>query len=984
MMIIFWQVLRRATEAARYATGRGLPAGLLALLMAGGAVPALAAEPTTEPLLRLETGMHTAAIKRIATDSAGRWAVTASDDKTARVWEVASGRQVAVLRPPQDAGDEGKLYAVAMSPDGNAVAVAGWTGWDWEKKVSIYLFDRASTRLLRRIQGLPEVIHYLAYSPDGRWLAAGLGGKNGIRLFDAASGAERGRDADYGDDSYRVHFSSDSRRLVSTSYDGQVRVHAVGEQGSLRLLKAAKLAGGSRPFAARFSPDGKRIALGFDDSRVVQVLDAQTLDELARPVTTGVGNGNLGRVAWSADGRSLLTGGAWRVDGKHPVRRWAVDDWSRYPDMPVAKNTVQDLVALPAAAGGGWLFAASDPSWGVLDASAQVLRHRDEATADFRGQRDQLQVSNDGRRVRFGYEVGGKEPRVFDLGARTLEADGTPASALPLQAARTEAPGLAITDWKNQTEPKLNGNALTLKPYERSRSLAIAPDGQRFVLGTEWNLRLFDATGKALWPQPVPAPGPVWAVNISADSRFVVAAYGDGTIRWHRLDNGREILAFFPHADRKRWVAWTPEGYFDASSGAEELIGYHLNRGADREGEFVNARQLWETFYQPGLIARRLDADGDRLLAAQVQRRGDVRQLLTAGSIPELVLESAAEAQTDGSYVLAVRVRNAGQGAGKLVVRVDGGAELAGRWSAPALTPGSVVQLPVDLANGLHKLTAELVDGRGVASRAVAAQVDVRRPASGGGATLHVLAVGVTNYRDADLKLQFAADDARAIATRLEQRGGLRFNGRVVTRALTDKDATRANIGRTLAEMAAKAQPEDTFVLFMAGHGTTLDEQYYFLPHEIDYVNDNSIRQQAVSQTQLRTWLSLLPVRSLLLLDTCRAGNAVQLASRGGEEKGAFSTLIRLSNRAVIVASSSNNMALEGYQGHGVFSWVVLDAIDHADYDENGSVDVSDIATHVRRLVPAITEERFKYRQVPMQDTPGDPFAIAMPLAKGK
>ena len=54
----------------------------------------IAAEPTTQPLPRLETGMHTATIERIATDAAGHWAVTASHDKTARVWEVASGRQL--------------------------------------------------------------------------------------------------------------------------------------------------------------------------------------------------------------------------------------------------------------------------------------------------------------------------------------------------------------------------------------------------------------------------------------------------------------------------------------------------------------------------------------------------------------------------------------------------------------------------------------------------------------------------------------------------------------------------------------------------------------------------------------------------------------------------------------------------------------------------------------------------------------------------
>jgi uncharacterized caspase-like protein len=193
-----------------------------------------------------------------------------------------------------------------------------------------------------------------------------------------------------------------------------------------------------------------------------------------------------------------------------------------------------------------------------------------------------------------------------------------------------------------------------------------------------------------------------------------------------------------------------------------------------------------------------------------------------------------------------------------------------------------------------------------------------------------------------------------------------------------------ARIGSTLAEMAAKARPEDTFVLFMAGHGTVVDEQYYFLPWELDNVDEATVRRQGLSQQQLRAWLSLLPAKSLLLVDTCRAGNAAQLAAGAAGEEGAVTTLSRLSQRSVIVASSSNNVALEGYKGHGVFSWVVLDALDRADYDDNGSVDVSDIATHARKWVPAITEEVFKFRQKPTQNTPGEPFALAVPLLKGK
>ena len=260
----------------------------LAWVLALSAGAALGANANQEPLARLETGMHTAVIMRVATDSAGRWAVTASQDRTARVWDVASGRPAGVLRPPQDDDNEGKLFAVAVSPDGQMVAVAGRTRLGSSSGNTIYLFERATTRLLSRIQGLPDPVLHLAWSPDGRWLAASMQGKGGLRVYDAASGAERGRDTSLADNAYSVHFSGDAKRLVSSSYDGQVRVHAVDEQGALRPIAAARPAGGARPYAARFSPDGLRIAVGFDDSPVVQVLDAQSLAEVARPSSSGV------------------------------------------------------------------------------------------------------------------------------------------------------------------------------------------------------------------------------------------------------------------------------------------------------------------------------------------------------------------------------------------------------------------------------------------------------------------------------------------------------------------------------------------------------------------------------------------------------------------------------------------------------------------------------------------------------------------------
>src|SRR6516225_3392865 len=109
---------------------RGMAGWALVFVAQLAGVAVALAQPTappTEPILRLNTIAHTAPIYAIATDRENRYAVTASYDKTARVWSLPDGRLLTVLRVPIDDGNVGQLRAVAVTPDGDTIALGGWT-----------------------------------------------------------------------------------------------------------------------------------------------------------------------------------------------------------------------------------------------------------------------------------------------------------------------------------------------------------------------------------------------------------------------------------------------------------------------------------------------------------------------------------------------------------------------------------------------------------------------------------------------------------------------------------------------------------------------------------------------------------------------------------------------------------------------------------------------------------------------------------------
>ena len=635
-----------------------------------------------EPVLRIEAGMHTAPIERISTDAAGRLALTVSEDKTARLWEVATGRLIRVLRVPIDEGEEGKLYCGALSPDGRLAAVGGRTD---PVSSAVYLFDTATGTQVRQFGDLGSAANDLAFSADGRYLAAVLAFGEGLHVWESTTGREARRELECGgQDSYAVDWSG-SERLVTACADGLLRLYTLksGRAGpQIKLVKKSAVRGGKEPLSARFSPDGRAIAVGFADSTAVAVVNGNDLSFRFAPDTPpGVTHGSLASVSWFDDGATLAAGESlWSSSaGRFTIWRWPQGGRGKPSATAVSKNSIVDLRPLP---GGRLLFAAFDPAWGLIteDGANQTLGS--SPIADYRNLGDAFGVSANAETLGFAFEEHGKSAAQLEVLQRTLLTD--PKTFESLHGPRVD--GLDISDWRDTGEPKLAGKPLPLEAHEISRSLAVAQDASFFILGSDLYLRCFNSKGEKLWQ--IDAPEPAWAVNLADQDRLALAAYSDGTIRWYGVEDGIELLAFFPHADRKRWVLWTPEGYYDCSAGGEDLIGWHFNRGNEHYADFFPASKFREQFYRPDVIQLVLATrDVIEALAQANAKTGRQKaqsapkidefidkvqppkiELTTGGALGEVTLPSGAK-----DFTVQYRVRRgSGQPVERVLVYVDG------------------------------------------------------------------------------------------------------------------------------------------------------------------------------------------------------------------------------------------------------------------------------------------------------------------------
>jgi len=839
--------------------------------------------PPRDPILQIEAGMHTASIGRIGADAGCSVVATGSEDKTVRLWRVADGKLLKVMHPPTGAGYDGRIYAVAMSPDGQWVAAGGFSRTPGHHFV--YVFQTATGAMVKSFGPFPQIVQHLAISPNGQFLAATLRGGQGLRVWrhaesDLTSWQMVAEDREYGGkDSTGAVFDREGA-LYTVGYDRKIRRYAPGFDKRVESLITV----GLEPHSVSAHPAGGLIAVGYDQGGRVDVYETSPLRPSFAAEVGPEGSGALNSVAWSGDGGQLFAAGSHVVEKSVVVKVWGDRGKGTARNIRGPRDAVMHL--FPCA--GGVAVAAADPAFGLVRSDGSRPLWHESVGPDMRGKlKGNFTVSDDGLRVRFGLQEGGQEPVLLEMPAGALTAsERNPDDLYP-----PDEKDLPISNWQSTENPRLNGNVLELAPHEHSRS--VAADRAGFVLGGDYYIRRYTNDGVRRWE--VQAPGAVWGVNVARQRNLVVAACGDGTLRWYRLQDGALLLSVFINRADRRWIAWTPSGYFTTSVGAEDLIGWTVNRTWSEAADFFAAAQFRQTFYRPDIVEEVLthakvftestisfDALDVVVIAANLAPT--ISELVLPRLPPVVRIVSPGErsvVQSNDITVTYVARSPSGMPIKKISLYVDGnpvstatGDDLANPGPDKEFVGRLKGKIPSrDVSISLVAETDEAASAPAI-SRLLwwkpEQDTTTIKP------NLYAVLIGVGAYDDASLKLQSPPNDVDDFELLLNQQKGKAF-GNITTVKLKDREqepATKQNIIDKLIWLKNQVQaPEDLAMVYFSGHGKNLPggSGSFLLP--VDF--DGEPLRTGISKAVLSEILKQINGGLILFVDACYAANGL-------------------------------------------------------------------------------------------------------------
>lgn len=460
-----------------------------------------------------------------------------------------------------------------------------------------------------------------------------------------------------------------------------------------------------------------------------------------------------------------------------------------------------------------------------------------------------------------------------------------------------------------------------------------------------------------------------------AGGRLVVTRETVGVQHVLDLQSGAKLADFLSTPDGE-WLVLTTEGFFAASANGARLVSVSTGLRA------FSVDQVYQALYRPDLVAAKLAGDPDGIVAAAAAQL-DLGRVLGSGPAPRTRFAFPLDGFKSGEPEIEAKARldDEGGGIGRIEWRLNGlTVEVQPTRAAAPLDeegPQASARLALEPGENVIEIIAYNAAGL-VASAPERVVITWDGVATSEPPVLHVLAVGVNDYADGRLKLNYAANDARAFGEAMQRAGaGLYKEVRVTT--LLDAEVTADRLDAAFAEIGAAARPQDVFLFFLAGHGKTVEGKYYFIPQDFRFDGEDAIPRRAIGQDRWQEWAARVKARkSVMIYDTCESGSLTGSRSVDAAmaQSAAVERLTRAMGRTILSAATDDAPALEGYQGHGVMTWALLDGIGTGDTNGNATIEVTELASHLDLKVPEISAAAFGFRQVPQMSIKGSDFAL--------
>ena len=177
-------------------------------------------------------------------------------------------------------------------------------------------------------------------------------------------------------------------------------------------------------------------------------------------------------------------------------------------------------------------------------------------------------------------------------------------------------------------------------------------------------------------------------------------------------------------------------------------------------------------------------------------------------------------------------------------------------------------------------------------------------------AHLYILAIGIDQYRDPSIGLKYAAKDAGDIKEKLLVQSATLFKPQNIhCELITDRGATKPSILNAITGIAERIRPADSFILFVAGHGILLQNQYYIITNDFDgAVNSASM----ISSNEIvEVSKKIKSLNQLFIFDTCHAGGVDTIIN--GLYDARISVLAKKMGLHIYASANGRQAAMDGY-----------------------------------------------------------------------